>query len=350
MITADPVVPLIDELIEIAGDYRPYDPERRMTRERAKRWLAQFPADERHDVLSETVHLLGRSYISRATAGNLLARFLRTYVFGGSTVFRQWQLELARTRWAVTQPKSSSQYDLLRLLDEVLRTRFKGLSRVRADSRFTRYVLLDDALFTGNTAIHGLLAEHRGRRVIDLTPPDAEIWVVVLAYYQQGWEYVKRQLAPFLGDRRLQINHHLCLGDRFGSANDVLWPTESAVRATTDPAVEAYVAEQQAALQQKFPTRSVLRTGAAAASAGGFTSLARRELLEARFLQAGVRIRADTAHAVHGNDRPLGFEKLIGLGFGTPLITYRNAPNNAPLVLHRGAYALFPRRIRSLRS
>ena len=41
------------------------------------------------------------------------------------------------------------------------------------------------------------------------------------------------------------------------------------------------------------------------------------DLIEARFLEAGVRIRADSDHELRADDRPLGFEKLKGLGFGT---------------------------------
>lgn len=74
-----------------------------------------------------------------------------------------------------------------------------------------------------------------------------------------------------------------------------------------------------------------------------FSSIQRRDLIEARFLEAGVRIRAGSDHELRADDRLLGFEKLKGLGFGAPVITYRNAPNNAPLVLHEGPLALFPR-------
>lgn len=117
---------LIDQLLLIAGDYRQDDPERRLTRERAETWLSQFPAAERYDILSETVNLVGHAYVSRGTATNLLKRFVRKDLFGGSTVHSHCKKELARTGWLVTQPESSSQADLLRLLDEVLDDSFEG--------------------------------------------------------------------------------------------------------------------------------------------------------------------------------------------------------------------------------
>lgn len=336
---------LIGQLLLIAGDYRQDDPERRLTRERAENWLSQFPSAERYDILSETVNLVGHAYVSRGMATNLLKRFLRKDVFGGSTVHSHCKKELARTGWLVTQPESSSQADLLHLLDEVLDHSFRGLARTHGNHEAARYVLLDDALFTGYTVIGGLLDDHHGRPVIDWTPTDAEIWVVVPACFKEGWADAKKYLNPRLQGRRLERHCHrdLELSGREGSAHDVLWPTETAIRDLASPAVNAYVAEEQAALTEKSPGRSIFREGALASDPGMFSSIQRRDLIEARFLAAGVRIRAESDHELRADDRPLGFEKLKGLGFGAPVITYRNAPNNAPLVLHEGPLALFPR-------
>lgn len=336
---------LIGQLLLIAGDYRQDDPERRLTRERAENWLSQFPSAERNDILSETVNLVGHAYVSRGMATNLLKKVLRKDLFGGSTIHSHCKTELARTGWLVTQPESSSQADLLRLLDEVLDDSFRGLARTHGDHQAARYVLLDDALFTGITVRDGLLADHHGRPVIDWTPTDAEIWVVVPACFKEGWAYAKQRVNPHLQGRRLERHCHgdLEFSGREGSAHDVLWPTEIAIRGLANSAVNAYVAEEQAALTEKRPGRSIFREGARASDAGMFSSVQRRDLIEARFLEAGVRIRAERDHELRADDRPLGFEKLKGLGFGAPVITYRNAPNNAPLVLHEGPLALFPR-------
>lgn len=336
---------VINRLMLVAGDYRQHDPERLLTPERVMRWLSQFPDAEHYDILSETEYIVSRTYVSRATTTNLLTLFLRRDLFGGCSVRSDCKKELARTGWLVTQPESSSQADLLVLLDEVLDSRFKGLTRSHGDHEASRYVLLDDALFTGYTVIGGLLRNHHGKQVIDWTPTDAEIWVVVPACFKEGWKYAKAELTPYLQGRRLERHCHrdLELSGRTGSAHDVLWPTETAVRALGNPAVDSYVAEEQAALAEKQPGRSIFRTGALALDRGTFSSVERRDLVEARFLEAGVRIRTESGHELRPEDRPLGFEKLKGLGFGAPVITYRNAPNNAPLVLHEGPLALFPR-------
>lgn len=239
---------VIVQLLRVAGDYRHDDPERRLTRERAETWLSQFPAAERYDILSETVNLVSHAYVSRAMATNLLIRFLITDLFGGSTVHSRWKEELARTGWLVTQCESSSQADLLRLLDEVLDRNFKGVARKHGNHEAARYVLLDDALFTGYTVIDGLLRDHHGKRVIDWTPTDAEIWVVVPACFKEGWTYAKECLGPYLQGRRLERHCHrdLELSGREGSAHDVLWPTETAIRSLANPAVNAYVAAERA--------------------------------------------------------------------------------------------------------
>lgn len=137
---------LIGQLLLIAGDYRQDDPERRLTRERAENWLSQFPSAEGYDILSETVNLVGHAYVSRGMATNLLKRFLRKDLFGGSTVHSHCKKELARTGWLVTQPESSSQADLLHLLDEVLDHSFRGLARTHGNHEEARYVLLARAV------------------------------------------------------------------------------------------------------------------------------------------------------------------------------------------------------------
>ena len=44
--------------------------------------------------------------------------------------------------------------------------------------------------------------------------------------------------------------------------------------------------------------------------------------------------------------RPLGFSLMKTLGFGSPVVSFNNCPNTAPLALWAGDpwYPLFPRR------
>jgi hypothetical protein len=84
-----------------------------------------------------------------------------------------------------------------------------------------------------------------------------------------------------------------------------------------------------------------------------FTSPEAREVVERAFLKAGAMLVCAAKNPAESM-RPLGFEKLISLGFGSMFITYRNISNNCPLALWYGDpsksgplslwYPLFPRK------
>lgn len=87
-----------------------------------------------------------------------------------------------------------------------------------------------------------------------------------------------------------------------------------------------------------------------------FTSEANRILLEQAFLQRGAYI-VTLSQQNNPHMHPLGYHNLNGPGFGTLFATYRNCPNNCPLVLWWGDpdagrplnqwYPLLPRRTRA---
>jgi hypothetical protein len=78
---------------------------------------------------------------------------------------------------------------------------------------------------------------------------------------------------------------------------------------------------------------------------GIFSGEAARAVLERAFLKAGARIRSVCPYLPE-NARPLGYSKLMTLGFGATVVTYRNCPNNCPLALWAGNpwYPLFSRK------
>jgi hypothetical protein len=88
------------------------------------------------------------------------------------------------------------------------------------------------------------------------------------------------------------------------------------------------------------------RAGASVGALGNFSSADNRDLLEQEFLVKGAYIRTVCPH-LNQYQRPLGNSLLETLGFGTTVVTYRNCPNNAPLVFWAGDpwHPLFVRKI-----
>ena len=121
---------------------------------------------------------------------------------------------------------------------------------------------------------------------------------------------------------------------KFAESSDVFWPTSLPNEKDTQAYVQGL----------KYPP--VLRKAGSVGENKFFSSEAGRNLLEQEFLQAGVRIRKKCPY-LNAYQRPLGNMILETLGFGTPIVTYRNCANNCPLAFWVGDpwYALFPRKI-----
>src|SRR5205823_14973302 len=63
-------------------------------------------------------------------------------------------------------------------------------------------------------------------------------------------------------------------------------------------------------------------------------------------LKAGARIKYELCPNLKENHWPLGYDVFKCVGFGSLLVTYRNCPNNCPLVLWAGDpwFPLSPRK------
>ena len=137
------------------------------------------------------------------------------------------------------------------------------------------------------------------------------------------WPKMSRQIE----DRLTYVN-----------TSDVLWPAAI----LSNLAVMDYINE--------LKNTPILRKASNAGNKVIFSGEKGRSVLEQEFLKAGARIRK-SFHEFYGRQdpymRPLGkivFENR--LGFGSLIVTYRNCPNNAPLVLwaDNNWYPLFPRK------
>lgn len=128
---------------------------------------------------------------------------------------------------------------------------------------------------------------------------------------------------------------------------------------TGDAVVDAYVSHLRESLAKKnWLDRDLFRPLRTPQEECVFSSIEARVKVERAFLKAGAHIITGNKQAAE-SVRPLGFEVIGSLGFGTFYVTYRNISNNCPLVLWWGEpgtpaflplgkwYPLFPRRTNS---
>ena len=176
--------------------------------------------------------------------------------------------------------------------------------------------------------------------------------VIVICYHKSGQWYANRELTRETRPRDIDLQwwRAATLEDwRKPENNDalnVLWP----LKLPDDHYVKQWLDDVPDDRRFFDPRRPFPGQGNKF-----FDSEAGRNTMEQAFLIKGAYIRSLPKE---GSElmRPLGYNKLRGAGFGTMFATYRNCPNNCPLVMwwgDQGAgyplnqwYPLLPRRVR----
>lgn len=129
----------INDLLQIIGDYRPEAP---VTLKSAQSWLNQF-GEEADFVLSETVLLMKERYLSRSKALGFLDATVR-YLLKNDLIGNNISL-------LSIQKTGRSQRDLISLFSEIPSAPSFTVNEVRPN-----FIYLDDCCFTGTTVLRDL--------------------------------------------------------------------------------------------------------------------------------------------------------------------------------------------------
>ena len=312
-------------LAEIISDYREGDAIPRGPQHVAQ-WISQFDEPDRLGILRELSHVLGSTYISRAKIVGFLNGLFATKDLVGDDPCAFWR----SANFLDIQGGGHSQKEMLALFDVLLK-RQCGFGIAETGQGNALYVYLDDAMFTGNRVKQDII------NWLPNAPEKAELHVIVAATHEGTWwarSKVSEAITASKKDLKVRWWRSINLEDRKYRINvsDVLRPI--AIPDIAD--VQAYANQLAYA-----PT---LRAAGSTGLLGLFSSDASRQLLERTFLIGGVQVRSVCPH-LNEYQRPLGNMVLAYLGFGSLISTFRNCPNNAPLVLWAGDpwYPLLPR-------
>lgn len=301
---------------------------RQLDANHVSQWLKQFDLAVQLPLLREINHVLKISYFTRER----VAEFFK---------FSLDQLPLEEEEdpcsfwrhihFLNIQGGGNSQKWSLKLFNEILQKDY-GFGIDHCDDKKPIFLYLDDGIFTGNRLLKDIK-----EWIADKAPIRITLLIVSIVQHTGGQYYAKKEIkkAAALSGKEIKLKWHcktLLENRKFHSSSaDVLWPTSI----PADPVVKEYVQ------RMKHPPK--LRNPGNAGFNGLYSSDAGKILLEQEFLRAGVRIRQSNPK-LKLFARPLGNETLDRLGFGSMFVTFRNCPNNAPLVLWAGEHALFPRR------
>lgn len=333
----------IRRIIAVSGGYRQGEIGA-FDAEHVGRWADQFQTAHQDIILKETATMLEKYYISKDAAKTQL-RILFAAMPREDIANRT----VGDVQFLQTQGETKSQHDLLVLANEVLREEY-GLSIDRCGGTDT-YMYLDDCVYTGNKWRYDI------RYSLELDEAQDGFTVVSyhLALFSEGFEYASGHIDSQLARRNATlkpVRWHWYNNARFGDERlDIFFPDY----VPGNGQIDAFIRHAHELCDQRgWGRRTLFRK--TPASTNIFTSAHSKHIVEQAFLAAGARMFCAAANPA-ASMRPMGFEVLSTIGFGSPVVTWRNIANNCPLALWYGDpaygtdhplgvwYPLFPRKI-----
>ena len=317
-----------------------------MTTDHVDRWVSQFDNHEQLIILSEMDHLLSKYYISKSKGESFLTEILISQKIFGSNPSET----ISYTQFLDIQRKGSSQKDLLKLANEITIKKY-GVGINKSSLQPLVYLYIDDCLFSGSTVYYDV------EKWLDQAIPKTTIYLIFLGYYTSGKRYyIDNKLIPLAKKREVAVKIGAFLKlDNLSwneSKYDCLWPKEI----IDDEFVNNFVNIVNEKCIEKSIKPRLFRPDTLPKQETLFSTPEARRIVESAFLRKGAYITS-LPEKRQSSMRPMGYEFLESLGFGSVFITYRNIANNCPLALWWGDtsfppshpfskwYPLFPRKV-----
>lgn len=290
-------------------------------------WALQF-GEEAEFMLSELCHLLPKIYFSKNRVNKEIRKILNdlyTYL-----KFDSRENFFSEIQFLSLQPEGKSQQILLQMVDDVAySTTSKHLSHYK-DSPKKVFVYLDDVLATGGTIGRDLISWMKeDDRVEKIGSNKISLFVVLLCSHSLGKSFVDYRINLTYPELKNKINW----GWAYEIQNHLKWANQSlniAIPIKDQPEdVRNYLSTLRADKYEDYAYREINNPQ----KETFFSSPENRIRYENNLLRKGLDIIARVKNP-GDNLRPLGMvnPRYKTFGLGTHFFTWRNIPNNSPLV------------------
>jgi hypothetical protein len=327
---------LIQEIYQILKDYRAEEGKKwvMITPDRIKKWIFQFEETDRIFLLTELKNLFQKRYCSKNKAMSFLKsvinKFSEDLGYSNKTDF------LENAHFLDLQADGKSQKKMLELLAIVLKDDFNFDIVNLGNKSKKHYIYIDDVLCTGNTFYQNLKAwldtEENGVKILqrlknnEISLNTAYLFIVLKNYNKKLGQFYHNVDKNF---RNMQTTYAMHWLDK-----EILQPI--ALNQPDNVAMYKAKVIQQADeyADSKYTYQpDFYRTADISTAEDFYSSHDNRIRLENILLNKGVEI-LNKAAVKKGNVRPLGYSlpAYKDFGFGALLFTWRNVPNNTPLV------------------
>jgi len=239
------------------------------------------------------------------------------------------------------QKAGSSQKIMLNIINDILLQEYGFTLTMTGTEKIQTYIYVDDGIYTGNKLRYDLTNGADSIGWLSNCPSSGcTLWIYTIAGHTAGIDYVKNILLDAAQAKQIKIQRKttLMINNTRNPSSDIeiLWPENI----YGEPYVDDYVSDLQVSSGQKS-ANNIFRQSRIPSQEKLFSSPEARVVVEKAFLRKGIQI-AKASKKPAPSMRPLGFMKLVSLGFGTFFVTYRNIANNCPLVLWWGDPDLYP--------
>lgn len=331
------MIEIANNLLEVIKDYRS-DDGFEQTSERIILWANQF-GENAEFVLREVSHIIPQVYVSKAKAKTSISSQVKKLM----QIFRYESITrfLADTEFLDLQPPYKSQKAILTLLEEILAAEYgESLEKYKKLSKIN-FVYFDDILATGSTIGKDLISwlnsvDGNGiQNVQHLLTNKYKLSVNLFCLHSWGQAFLKNRLnKSFEENYRANVGSKIRWFCDYNIENHAKWNNQSLnVAFPTEeqpPNVKAYLANLTASKYEDYAYRKSHNP----VNEKFFTSSENRIIYENLILEKGISIIKMIKGEVKPNIRPLGLMNPTykTFGLGTHFFTWRNIPNNSPLV------------------
>lgn len=318
----------------IIADYRNGD-NIYLDEDHINKWLNQFNSDVQLPIIRELSHILENVYFSKSRIINILNNIVFSNNICGDNIKSFWE----NVTILNIQKGGTSQKDILYEIFNILHSK---LNINKINNNLSRcLVYIDDFLYHGNRIYRDI------EELIPYLEDNTFIHIIVIGQYKYGAYNTNKRLIKLINqyNKKIEFKIWRCIEFENTQFNldqiDTYYPT----KIPDDYIINNILRNDKYPFK---PRRDNVYKGKI------FNNEDDRKIIEEQFLLAGSHI-ISLCNNPHQSLRPMGISGY-GLGFGSPIVTYRNCPNNSPLALWWGSedydynhplnkwYPLFPRK------
>lgn len=349
---------LAKEIVEIIQDYR-IDDGIKIDVKHITRWANQFDANDRVFLLTELKPILEKTYFSKDKILNCMLENIK--FLSQKLKYKNEIAFLLNAHYAKTQGIKKSQSEILHLFFKKVNDIY-GIKKKHIGSNSKKSIIyFDDLLGTGKTTFRELkewlnyVSKNNEKYHNLLTEDKFNLFVYHIGSHQWGRGNVDYQIKTVFGEevrKRIKFYCTFNIENNPMSFNPMLncvYPINQNIQIVNeyfeniDTGLYGAKYENYAFRKTNKPKNELF-----------FSNSNNRIRYENILLLKGIDILSKVKNLKSNNLRPLGYTVVSHktFGLGTQFFTWRNIPNNSPLVFWwetNGWYPLFPVKNRGIK-